>query len=121
MSLDLQYGCVFCRTGKEIEIAKQLERRFPGLRAVAVEKLRYRRSQGVAHEEKVVLFPGYVFFSTPSEGNIRDIAYMENAIRLLTDGDGKWPLAETDRVIAQQFPSTGRLLDFRMTATKGTG
>lgn len=112
MSLDLQYGCVFCRTGKEAETVVRLEHSFPGLKAVATKKLRYRRLHGVAHEESAILFPGYVFFATGMHLRSREVAQVENVIRLLCDGEGHWQLVGEDKVIAEKLLSTGGTIGF---------
>lgn len=103
MSPGKEYGCLFCRTGKEQEVAKKLEFEFPGLKAVVPRKTRYRRSHGIAKEEEVILFPGYVFFECSSDKGLRDLTKNTDVYRILTDGKGSWFLLGTDRLIAQRM------------------
>ena len=67
---DKEYGCIFCITGQEFAVAQRLEKAIPGLKAISPVKLRYRRIDGVAHEEKVILFPGYVFFEVQAVSDV---------------------------------------------------
>lgn len=107
MSSDLQYGCVFCRTGRENEVVSYMEHDFSGLKAVVPVKIRYRRSHGTATEEEVILFPGYVFFESPTGLYIPQIMHHKDVYRLLTDAEGNWALHNSDELIARQFLSVG--------------
>lgn len=100
-----EYGIVFCITGKEFTVARRLERNIHGLRALSPVKLRYRRMGGIAQEEKVILFPGYVFFSSTNDVDVRDIHQDQDVLRLLyVDTDEKdWHLTGQDRAVAEEF------------------
>lgn len=110
MSSNLQYGCVFCRTGQERQIASQMERQFPGLKAVVPSKVRYRRSHGMATEEIVILFPGYVFFECTLKEGIREIVKHRDIYRILTDSEGNWALHGSDKDVAREFISIGGIV-----------
>lgn len=114
-------GCLFCRTGKEAAIARQLALAFPDARAVAPTKSRYRRTRQGAVEEQVTLLPGYVFFEIGGgeagmarlledmrDGDglntgIRDFARSENVLRLLCYNDGDWRLHGADDRFAKML------------------
>lgn len=111
MPREERYGCIFCRSGKEKEVARQLEQKCSGCRAVVAEKIRYRRSHGMATLEKVILFPGYVFFKCPPEQSPETIFPSKDVYRILRTGDGSWELQGFDREIAKQFVTAGGTID----------
>ena len=119
MPSDTEFGCVFCRTGQEEEVARRMEHDYPGLKAVVAMKKRFRRSQGVETEEKVILFPGYVFFQCSPDSNIREITKRDNVYKLLTDGGGNWKLLGADKVIASHFVTCGGVIGFSKAYYKG--
>lgn len=105
LELTIEYGIVFCITGKELTVAQRLERNIHGLRALSPVKLRYRRMGGIAQEEKVVLFPGYVFIKLTNDADMKDIQQDQDVLRLLyTNLEEKdWHLTGQDRAIAEEF------------------
>ena len=104
---DKEYGCIFCITGREFAVAQRLEKAIPGLKAISPVKLRYRRMDGVAHEERVILFPGYVFFEVQagSDVEIRTIYIDQDVFKVLYVDDEKkdWRLENPDRQIVAEF------------------
>ena len=104
---DKDYGCIFCITGREFAVAQRLERAIPGLKAISPVKLRYRRMAGAAQEERVILFPGYVFFEVRSDADIeiRNIYKDQDVIKILyVDEENKdWRLADPDRSLINLF------------------
>lgn len=99
---DKEYGCIFCITGREFAVAQRLEKAIPGLKAISPIKLRYRRMDGVAHEERVILFPGYVFFEVQagSDVEIRTIYIDQEVFKVLYVDDEKkdWRLVYPDKI-----------------------
>ena len=113
---DKEYGCIFCITGREFAVAQRLEKAIPGLKAISPVKLRYRRMDGVAHEEKVILFPGYVFFEVQagSDIEIRTIYIDQDVLKVLFVDDEKkdWRLGDPDKSIAKQFFDMNGVIGF---------
>lgn len=113
---DKEYGCIFCVTGREFAVAQRIEKAIPGLKAISPVKLRYRRMDGVAHEEKVILFPGYVFFEVQSGSNveIRTIYNDQDVLKVLYVDDEKkdWRLVGADRQIAERLFAVGGVAGF---------
>ena len=107
MFSERQYGCVFCRTGREYDVVTHLSHIADNVNAVVPAKIRYRRSHGLATEERVVLFPGYVFFESSSDLNIREKIFQKDIYRILTNTDGDWRLQGIDKEVARQFISIG--------------
>jgi len=89
-------GCLFCRTGREKNVIRQLDCLLPHSRSVSPVKLRLRREGGAAREETVPLLPGYVFFETCEDLPRREILGMEDVLKLLTYADGDWRLHGSD-------------------------
>ena len=99
-----RYGCLFCRTGKEEKIIRELKALKPEFSAMAPTKLRYRRHGQDADEEWVRLFPGYVFFRTQDpKASVQDVRLLDDVLRLLTYADGRWELCGADERIARLF------------------
>ena len=113
---DKEYGCIFCITGREFAVAQRLEKTIPGLKAISPVKLRYRRMEGVAHEERVILFPGYVFFEVQagSDVEIRTIYIDQDVFKVLYVDDEKkdWRLVDPDKSIAKQFFDMNGVIGF---------
>ncbi len=108
----VEYGCIFCRSGCEDQLKTEMEARFPEMRLIFPKRMRLRRMGGVAFEEAVVLFPGYVFFSTQEEVKTREIMRLNHVYRLLTDPEGKWPLQGADRAFVEMLFSTDGTIGF---------
>ena len=120
-------GCFFCKSGKEIDVVRQFEMRFPGGRAVAPTKSRYRRAKDVVIEEKVPLLPGYVFFemndsatggliSEPAADKnngetpqfaLQTFSRIDSVLKLLRYSDGDWRLQGDDDKFAMLLFETG--------------
>lgn len=113
---DKEYGCIFCITGREFAVAQRLEKAIPGLKAISPVKLRYRRMEGVAHEERVILFPGYVFFEVQagSDVEIRTIYIDQDVFKVLYVDDEKkdWRLVDPDKSVAKQFFDMNGVIGF---------
>ena len=113
---DKEYGCIFCITGREFAVAQRLEKAIPGLKAISPVKLRYRRMERIAHEEKVILFPGYVFFEVQagSDVEIRTIYNDQDVLKVLYVDDEKkdWRLGDPDKSIAEQFFNMNGVIGF---------
>ena len=95
------FGCLFCRTGREDSVQRSLCGKYPGLRTLAPEKIRYRRLGGRAYEERTRIFPGYVFFIARPEDNPISFRRVTDVLRLLTYEDGNWQLHGDDARIAR--------------------
>lgn len=95
------YGCVFCVTGKEMAVARHIERVYCGVRTVAARQVKRRSSRGKTHTEEVILFPGYVFFKARTdEGVVRSFSN-ENIVSVLTSETGDWRLYGQDEKLVQ--------------------
>lgn len=109
---ELDYGCLFCMTGREHRIAEVLGEKNPDAFLFVPEKLRLRREMGVAHEERVILFPGYVFFSVPKGGELKRLHVEKLACRLLGEADDEWRLQGSDRLLVEKLRREEGLIGF---------
>ena len=120
-------GCLFCKTGKEEDVARRFESSFSGSRAIAPTRIRYRRRSDAAIEERVPLLPGYVFFELGGMGEgtgiaragenrdrearvdlaLREFSRMDGVIKLLRYSDGDWRLHDSDDQFAKLLFDTG--------------
>lgn len=105
---DRSYGCLFCRTGREETTANELKRLFPEIEIIVPVKSRYWRHGGVAREEHVVLFPGYIFFQVDNTFDVFVFAKCNNVYSLLKAPSGDWRIRNEDRKIVEKlFASKG--------------
>lgn len=96
-----EYGCFFCRTGYEAQIAREIERLLPMSKALVPVKLYMRRVNGKPCEESVPLFPGYVFARLYSDERLYDLLHRRLVLRVLTDSKGDWRLRGSDLEFAE--------------------
>lgn len=94
------YGCLFCRSGSEDRIIRELENSHPSLTCIAPKRVRIRRRGGVGIEELVSLFPGYIFFCTSVIQEFRTLLQKADIYRLLRYPNGDWKLYGSDLYIA---------------------
>ena len=107
-------GCLFCKSGRESDVARRYKKLFPGGRAVAPMRTRYRRRDGAELEEQVPLLPGYVFFEatisadTAEAGNsaLRAFSRTDSVLKLLSYSDGMWRLQGSDDQFARMLLET---------------
>lgn len=95
------YGCIFCRTGNEEQLARSIEREMPELQIFFAAKTRLRRQGGRLIEEQVRLFPGYLFFSADEDFQPRSLQRHEDVFRVLRDSKGGWRLHGEDGAFAR--------------------
>lgn len=120
-------GCFFCKGGREADVVQQFQTLFPGGRAVAPTRSRYRRGRDTATEERVLLLPGYVFFELEAgsaEGQAPGLfgddkpddslqaaltlfSRRDSVLRLLRYSDGRWQLHDHDDRFAKMLFETG--------------
>ena len=93
------YGCLFCRVGCEDIVIREIVKDETSISAISPVKIRFIR--GINRSEKVILFPGYVFFSAPSNYDISSLIHNKYVYRALTYGDHGWQLVGGDREIAE--------------------
>ena len=98
---DWAYGCLYCRAGSEREIARSLERLYPALAVIAPEKVRRRRKGRLIWEERVSLFPGYIFIRTNAAFEAIQLRQTQGVFRVLTSSQSDWRLYGPDRALAE--------------------
>ena len=108
----MAYGCLFCRTGKEEAVAKEVQAAHAQVRAVAASKEKHKTRHGEKTKIREVFLPGYVFFETPQDMSALDWLPKTDVIRLLQYGDGLWKLSGEDREFARWLFRYGGLLRF---------
>ena len=110
----MNYGCIFCRTGREESFAKLITENFPYMDPLVVKKIRIIRKGRESFEQMVVLFPGYVFFRMENveqmmESKIlfprefQQINRWSDSYKLLKDVDGDWRLSGRDLDMVKTF------------------
>ena len=95
------YGCVFCITGKEREVAERIQRVCPEIRATAVMQEKYKSVDGKKSRIQAVLLPGYVFFEAPDDAGAVIRFPKMDIIRVLRGNDIDWQLAGGDLEFAR--------------------
>lgn len=103
----VEYACVFCRSGSEEQLAREIEERYPFLDALCAMKVRYRHVNGKPVEEKVVLFPGYLFLRLERNQNPFQLSRGGSIYRILKSQDDNWKLTGSDRAFAEELFENG--------------
>lgn len=113
MAIDeLSCGCLFCWTGKEENVILQMRSRFPGVEAIAPLKLRHRRTDGTLVEERVRLFPGYIFFRNVDPDAVLELRRFDDVLRLLVYPDDDWRLRGADLQLAEMLFEANGVVGF---------
>lgn len=106
----IEYACAFCRTGSESKIAGEIEKKFPSIDALCTFKLRKRYVKGKTIEEKVALFPGYIFLRFSNESVLYSLIKSGLIYTVLSGADGDWRVTGPDRdFVRGLFDSDGVL------------
>lgn len=116
------YGCLFCKSGHEDRLVDEFRIRYPWIKAIAPSKLRHRRMGGKVIEERVILFPGYVFIRVDHDGPEMDVLrtrYHENVLRVLTYEDGRWQLFGADRALVEALFQENGVIGFSKAYMEG--
>lgn len=115
----VEYGCLFCLTGREETVAERIRVNCPGIHAVTMRKMKYRTSRGVKSSEESLLLPGYVFFRARADANPMCDLPKIDVIRILTTDVGEWRLCGGDRRFAEWLFQYDGLLDFSRAYREG--
>ena len=102
------YGCLFCRSGSEETLIGDLKSSHPHLICLSPKKVRVRR-QG--EHEIVTLFPGYIFFHTSLDFDMRALVQKANVYRLLRYPNGEWKLHGSDLHMAMMLFEIGEIIE----------
>jgi len=90
-----RFGCLFCLTGQELNVARGAEDRWDIVSARPVSVLKWRTSHGRKRLEPEVIFPSYVFFEA-ADGFEPVGRLPEGCLKVLRSGDGDWRLTGYD-------------------------
>ena len=113
------YGCLFCITGREEQIARRIRENCVGVYALTMRKMKYRTSHGEKHGEESLLLSSYVFFRTSRKIDPFSLLPKTDVIRILTSGDGEWRLLGDDERFAKWLFQYDGLLDFSKAYREG--
>lgn len=113
------YGCVFCTTGKERQVAGFIQTACPGVRALTMRQTKYRTHNKVKTREDAIVLPSYVFFSASPDLEPRLCFPRQELIRVLTHDGGQWQLAGEDERFAKWLFQYDGLLGFSKAYKEG--
>ena len=108
----VEYGCIFCKTGQEEQTAHDIELLYSEMKALNPVKLRYRRVNGKPVEERVSLFPGYIFVCLPADGEVYKLMRTGLIYKVLKDSDDEWRLSGADRALVEKMYRDGGVFGF---------
>lgn len=95
------YGCIFCKTGCELETVNQLSEAIHTVGFIVPQKIIRRRTKAGMIEEKEILFPGYVFFQSTDDVPLVTIMQNKNVLRVLNATKNDWMLLGEDALFAK--------------------
>lgn len=95
------YGCIFCKTGRELETIAELKKAIQAIEFVAPQKTIRRRNKTGMTEEKEILFPGYIFFRTSGDVPLILVKQNKNVLSVLNTDKNDWRLLGNDALFAK--------------------
>lgn len=111
LAADLEYGCVFCKTGLESIVAHTLNQKYEALKALAVSQLKHKSTNGIKTVHEQILLPGYILFRAYEENlPIFDFQNVQGVIRVMRNTSGDWRLDHNDRAFADWVFCQGGLI-----------
>ena len=119
-STERAYGCVFCVTGKELAVAQHIERTCEDVRAIVARQLKMKTFHKESHTEEKALYPGYVFFKAPADGErVPRLEKNENILAILGSDKGDWRLYGNDAKFAEWLFLYDGLIPFSKAVNEG--
>jgi len=112
------YGCIFCRSGSEDRIIRELKSSRPEMVCISPKRVRIRR-QG--EKELATLFPGYIFFRSSATVDFRTMLQRDEIYRLLQYPSGDWKLRGSDLLIAVFMFDLGGIVGLSKARFDGNG
>lgn len=119
LNQDIAYGCLFCQTGQEQNLAALINRVNPEIKAFAAMQEQFRTLRGRKTLVEKVWMPGYVFFSAPWETAIDDAIPKDHVIRILTTDRGVWQLYGDDERFVRWLCRYGGMLGLSQAYEEG--
>lgn len=96
----INYGCIFCSVGYELETARLLEEIWEDTTVRAATVIKRRSCKGIKRTETEVMLKGYVFFRTHNDAVLPFMPMPQHVHKLLKSSEGDWRLAGRDRQFA---------------------
>lgn len=93
--------CLFCRSGSEKQLAREIKIRFPHIKAIAAIQEKHKYINGHYEIDRRSFLPGYLFLYTNEAVDVLAIHRMDKAFKLLGDGHRIAELQDRDRVFAE--------------------
>lgn len=101
-SIVFQYiYCLFCRSGSEQVIGREIETRFPHIRAIAAMQEKHKIKDGRYEIDRRRFLPGYLFLYTNEEIDVHAIHRMDRVYKILGDGQRMTELTGRDKTFAE--------------------
>jgi transcription antitermination factor NusG len=90
---EYRYGCVFCATGREDDIAADIGRRYPGIETLPVAQMKHRSVNGRRFRERQIMLPGYIFIRTKEDTLPLFLCRTHGVLKILCEDEHKWELS----------------------------
>jgi len=97
----LSYGCIFCLTGKESQVAKDIQNNYQGIRVRSVCQTKRYTCRGETELKDDIVLKGYIFIEVTGDFNISKLKANNEFITVLTYTDGDWRLTGDDEEYAK--------------------
>lgn len=102
--------CLFCKTGREITLAEELNRTYPDYLALPFVRAMHRSRLGVRFLEQDILLAGYIFLYLPESNEDSIMLAAKTGFRILGDIDGLKALKGANRDYAAWVLSYGGII-----------
>lgn len=113
------YGCLFCLTGREQQLAAGINQANVGIRATAVHQIKRFTKRGVTVPREEIVLKGYVLFEAPVHCPVQELLPLGETASVLYYTDGAWQLYGEDEAYARWVFKYGGVI--RMSRAHRTG
>jgi len=102
--------CLFCKSGREVALAKELNEGYPECLALPFLRIMHRSRDGERFTEQDVLLKGYAFLYVPAYSDTVPAFGARTGFRILQDMDGMRALEGSNRHYAEWVLSLGGIV-----------
>jgi transcription antitermination factor NusG len=113
------YGCVFCTTGREDDVAGYIRQQFSHIMALPAAQMKHKSVNGRKMHERCIMLPGYVFLRTESSILPIELYRTPGVLKILCEEERDWPLTTANRRFASWVYDNNGLIDISVAYRDG--
>jgi transcription antitermination factor NusG len=111
VSEQFNFGCVFCATGREDNVAGYIRQRYPQIEALPVAQMKHNSSNGKRSHTRHIMLRGYIFLRTKESILPIEFTRIPGVLRILCEEGREWWLNHENRAFAMWVYNCGGLIE----------